>query len=831
MKRNSEFSTLRPLLLIALTASFLGLAACGGGGGGGSGTNNPGTTDPGTTDPGTTDPGTDPGTDPDPVVENRAPVAKAGEDQYVNERTEIQLDGSASSDPDGDALSYRWEQTGGPSKVTFDDDRKAKPTITFPMLAPNQVNVSGTSPVELTLTVSDGEKTATDIVEFAVSPVGMVVYASDREIPGRFELYVSDEFGNETKLSDSQHDAVDIEKISVSPDRRWVAWTGDHLVNDKQEIWIAPTDGSLEGWRVTHDLPPRWPLGPDIKQLDWSSQNVLAFIANIDTESDEDDERVNQLYAYDPESGVLEQSASLFVDELRNTNNWVPGSDGCWDSDRDCANDDDVPSGDVEAFAWSPDGECIAYIADKAMDVNAAYLTCDGGESSIEISRLFVDENGNDEWDMAPVAGALPDGYARDLKWSPDGRSVAMVARHNPDHFNDEEVHVHAVETASTYRVAGRSETSTTTSHVIARYEWSPSSEYLAIISNPADQDRDYLRTVRLGETLAESNLSKSGNWPNPTVASRTVSTEILEWSPDSAHVLFLAENYKHDGVHQYLVNTAETTTFDFPWKVLDRYRDVYVNGEWDGALYAYDEMGDGWPDADGSYNNNGDPWPGGEANNIPDDAYPYNSTLAHESLKSGFWSPADPNVLAAVSPLRISSVMELFGVNVLDNQHVELSDVFRDEYDNLTGDAGADGFADHAFGSTNRPSPIRVVKHREWSPNGQWIAHEAAHTDTSRSEIVVTSSDGSIRHTISNTDSLHPGFPRGMVRGGHWLSNSRLVYATRETNREGTEFYSCAVVDLDGSNRIYLGATEYATGATGSDQCIPVPVPINELK
>ncbi len=51
------------------------------------------------------------------TVANRAPIANAGSDQTVPKNTRVSLDGTGSSDPDGDALTYAWTQTGGPDVV------------------------------------------------------------------------------------------------------------------------------------------------------------------------------------------------------------------------------------------------------------------------------------------------------------------------------------------------------------------------------------------------------------------------------------------------------------------------------------------------------------------------------------------------------------------------------------------------------------------------------------------------------------------------------------------------------------------------------------------
>ena len=69
------------------------------------------------------------------VVENSIPIANAGSDQTKDENNTVELDGTASIDPDGDLISYAWLQTAGTS-VALSSDTVAKPTFTAPWISP-----------------------------------------------------------------------------------------------------------------------------------------------------------------------------------------------------------------------------------------------------------------------------------------------------------------------------------------------------------------------------------------------------------------------------------------------------------------------------------------------------------------------------------------------------------------------------------------------------------------------------------------------------------------------------------------------------------------------
>ena len=93
------------------------------------------------------------------TIRNLAPTAEAGSSQTVAHGTRVTLDGSESSDPDGDSLTYEWTQILG-DEVNLSNSDTTKPSFTAP---------SKGQGLTFRLEVSDGSGSARDLVQITVT--------------------------------------------------------------------------------------------------------------------------------------------------------------------------------------------------------------------------------------------------------------------------------------------------------------------------------------------------------------------------------------------------------------------------------------------------------------------------------------------------------------------------------------------------------------------------------------------------------------------------------------------------------------------------------------
>lgn len=107
-------------------------------------------------------------------LENEPPTADAGPNETVSLGTTVQLDGTASNDPDGETLSFQWGMVDRPqsSSAEIQNPTTAQPTF--------QPDFAGTYRIQLTVTDPKGAS-ATDAVEVRVqSRSGLVALVFDR---------------------------------------------------------------------------------------------------------------------------------------------------------------------------------------------------------------------------------------------------------------------------------------------------------------------------------------------------------------------------------------------------------------------------------------------------------------------------------------------------------------------------------------------------------------------------------------------------------------------------------------------------------------------------
>lgn len=115
-------------------------------------------------------------------AQNRPPVADAGPDQTVTAGATVQLDGSKSSDPDGDKLSYSWRFVSLPSgsRATLSNPNIVNPTFV--------ADVVGEYLIELTAEDGRGGKASDQVKITALLPSFSFEAAMEQGVFGRVEL-------------------------------------------------------------------------------------------------------------------------------------------------------------------------------------------------------------------------------------------------------------------------------------------------------------------------------------------------------------------------------------------------------------------------------------------------------------------------------------------------------------------------------------------------------------------------------------------------------------------------------------------------------------------
>jgi len=221
-------SCLRNLVALGLVLSGLLLSACGGGG----------------------------SATPEPEPVNRAPVAVASAPASVTAGSSVTLDGSASHDPDGDALRWRWTVSAQPAGagVILSDPAQASPSFVAAVAGSYTLSLVvsdgalDSAPVTLTLVVQAADPGPLSIVLDPAEPVsGIVVFTLSGPHEGRVSWYLDLQLLGPAEGS---------EQATASWDSRGAS-LGTHLI-------VARLHDAQGGWR---EVRRNFEVGPQAVTL------------------------------------------------------------------------------------------------------------------------------------------------------------------------------------------------------------------------------------------------------------------------------------------------------------------------------------------------------------------------------------------------------------------------------------------------------------------------------------------------------------------------------------------------------------------------------------
>jgi hypothetical protein len=210
------------------------------------------------------------------IVVNTPPEADAGPDQSVEcaSPTTVSLNGTGSSDADGDTLTYSWSAPG----IVFDNPTSATPTADFPL---------GSTVV--TLTVSDGIQEDSDTMEVTVVDTTPPVISC----PANVTIECTGDLG-----------------VSAD-DPQLVAFFGG----------VSATDACDSNPAITHDAPPFFMMGDTtvtFTAMDASgnSSSCSAIVTVVDTTPPEISASLDETVLWPPDHKMVEINATVEVTDI-----------------------------------------------------------------------------------------------------------------------------------------------------------------------------------------------------------------------------------------------------------------------------------------------------------------------------------------------------------------------------------------------------------------------------------------------------------------------------------------------------------------------------------
>jgi len=179
---------------------------------------------------------------------NSAPVANAGPDQGVYVATEVTLDGSASRDPDGDALTYSWAVSSYPGK--------SAPTLSGASTAAPKFQATDVGDYVFRLTVSDGSLSSPpDTVTVTVlNWVGPTPPGTELVVQSQANFFVILE-RTMTRYIDFSC-GIAFSSIDRAPDATLIATSNSQLVDVNAQTGLCVARGNTPEWILRLAVSP-----------------------------------------------------------------------------------------------------------------------------------------------------------------------------------------------------------------------------------------------------------------------------------------------------------------------------------------------------------------------------------------------------------------------------------------------------------------------------------------------------------------------------------------------------------------------------------------------
>lgn len=167
---------------------------------------------------------------------NRAPTANAGAAATAQAGAVVTLNGSASSDPDGTAVTYQWAQVSGPT-VALSSATVAQPTFTAP-------SVTAERDLVFSLVVSDGSmSSAASLVVITVTPSAV----PNREPVAHARIIVN---GGQTSMTLDGSGSSDADGDALT--YKWEQTSGPRVtLNEANKAVISVDVPDLDGGSAT----------------------------------------------------------------------------------------------------------------------------------------------------------------------------------------------------------------------------------------------------------------------------------------------------------------------------------------------------------------------------------------------------------------------------------------------------------------------------------------------------------------------------------------------------------------------------------------------------